>query len=329
MTAIRKIFPAGLATSPLHTLKIILLAEGYRAADRRQFAAACSDFVAALGRTAPFSLMNVNPYSISVHAGFVASAAAGAAVDAPASNRTAFDGSYDTAAHQLSISQSKFNAFVEDAITTLTVENADVQLAEVLRKSDLTVGTSGAVVALLLPPIAGEPATAETESVLGADDYHFVACSTNNFWHQVVLRTVGAVMGLGDEWELDGDDFLAPAKPRSVAYANLQYYDAPPTTHQTGDLRWRDFLSLAERIQPPVVHPKANPAVADDGIDAVPMTPSTIEYWEGAGGYRTKAYRSAHDCLMRRRIGDGRLPVSAGRVPFCKVCRQHLKNLLF
>jgi hypothetical protein len=329
MTEIKKIFPAGLDTSPLHTLKIILLAEGYRAADRPQFAAACSDFVAFLSRTAPFSLMDINPYSISVHAGFVASGAAGAAVDAPANNRTAFDASYDTAAHQLSISQSKFNAFVEDATTTLTVENTDVQLAEVLCKGDLTVGTSGATVALLLPPISGEPATAETESVLGADDYHFVACSTNNFWHQVVLRTIGAVMGLGDEWELDGNDFLAPAKPKDVLYVNLQYYDAPPTTHQTGKLNWRDYLSLADRIQPPVVHPKVNPAAADNTIDAVPMTPSTIEYWEGAAGYRTKVYRSAHDCLMRRRIGDGRLPVSAGRVPFCKVCRQHLKNLLF
>ena len=71
------------------------------------------------------------------------------------------------------------------------------------------------------------------------------------------------------------------------------------------------------------------PYLPDNTIDAVPMTPSTIEYWEGGGGYRTKVYRSAHDCLMRRRIGESRLPVSAGRVAFCKVCTQHLRNLLF
>lgn len=329
MTPIRKIFPAGLAVSPLHTLKIILLAEGFRTADRPQFAAACSDFVAFLSRTAPFSLMDIHPYSISVHSGFVASNAAGAAVDAPANNRTAFDGRYDTAAGRLTISQSKFNTFVEDPATTLTVENRDLQLGEVLCKGDLTMGTTGAVVALLVPPIAGKPATAETESVPSAGDYHFVACTTNNLWHQVVLRTIGRVMGLGDEWELDGSDFLAPASRRDIPYINLQYFAAPPTTNRDKMMKWRSYLSLVDRIQPPVVHAKVNLAAADNTIDAVPVAPSTIEYWEGGGGYRTKVYRSAHDCLMRRRLGDSRLPVSAAPVPFCKVCGQHLKNLLF
>jgi hypothetical protein len=329
MPAIKKIFPGGLAASPRHTLKIILLAEGYRAEDRPAFAAACSDYVAFLSRTAPFSLMDITPTSISVHSGFVPSNVSGAAVDAPAVDRTAFDSRYETAARRLSISQAKFNAFVEDPATTLTMENEDVELAAVLRPGDLTLGSTGAVVALLLPPIAGESATAEAQSALGPDDYHFVACTTNNFWYQVVLRALGNALGLGDEWELDGVDVLAPAQPKEVSYINLQYYDASPTTHRTRELKWRDYLSLQDRIQPPLVHPKANPAVTDNTIDAVPMTPSTIEYWEGGGGYRTKVYRSAHDCLMRRRIGDNRLPVSAGRVPFCKVCRQHLKNLLF
>jgi hypothetical protein len=244
-------------------------------------------------------------------------------------DRTAFDSRYETATRRLSISQAKFNAFVDDPSTTLTEENTDVPLAEVLRQGDLTMGTTGVVLALLLPSISGEPATAEAESALDEGDYHFVACTTNNWWHQVVLRTMGAAMGLGDEWELDGDEFLEPPTRKDIPYINLQYYAAPPTTNRSKTLKWRSYFSVADRIQAPLVHPKTNPAAADTSIDPVPVSPSTIEYWEGGGGYRTKVYRSAHDCLMRRRLGDSSMPVSAARVPFCKVCRQHLRNLLF
>ncbi|HET7697817.1 MAG TPA: M64 family metallopeptidase [Vicinamibacterales bacterium] len=329
MPAIKKIFPGGTAVSPLHTLKIILLAEGYRAVDRPQFAAACSEFVDVLTHTAPFSLTDLHPTTISVHAGFVASAAAGAAVDAPAIDRTAFDARYETASHRLTISQAKVNAFVEDPATTLTFGNEALPLIDILRTGDVSMGATGTIVAVLLPPIAGEAATAEAESALGEEDYYFVACTTNNLWPQVVLRGVGRVMGLGDEWELDGDGFLEPADRRAAAYVNLVYAAEPPTTHDDFHLKWHRYLSVAERIAPPAVHPKADPAVADHGVDPIPLTPSTIGYWEGGGGYRTKIYRSAHDCLMRRRVGDSRLPLSAAPVPFCKVCRLHLANLLF
>jgi hypothetical protein len=83
----------------------------------------------------------------------------------------------------------------------------------VLHPGDL-LGSTGAVVALLLPPIAGESATAEAQSAIDPGDYHFVAWTTNNFWYQVVLRALGNVLGLGDEWELDGVDFLGPPSER-------------------------------------------------------------------------------------------------------------------
>lgn len=53
----------------------------------------------------------------------------------------------------------------------------------------------------------------------------------------------------------------------------------------------------------------------------------TIELWEDGGGYRKKIYRAAHDCLLRRRIGDTTLPVKTKRVSLCPICELTLNKL--
>ena len=327
---LRKVFPAGVGgTTPYDAFKVVLLSEGYTAALQKDFQNSCQALVSRFLQTPPFNLTRLKPTWINFYTGFFPSSQSGAASGTSTPGRTVFESAYTAGTKTLTINQSRVNAVIDDPGTTLPFDNGTVPLSEICVKGSMSQERFATLIVMLLPPITGEPATIDTESAFGDTDYHFIATTTNNHWQQAIFRAIGSKLGLGDEFELPGPEFQAATKQRDAPNINLQYLASAPATNRHPGLKWRHYFSLGEKILPPVMHPKAgDTSVPDNSISTVPLSPSSIEFWEGGGGFRTGVYRSAKDCLMRRRYGDSQLPVGAQPVPFCYVCRTYLKSLL-
>lgn len=327
---LKKIFPAGVGNTPQNSFKLVIVAEGYLAPESASFIGDCVDLIEALLRTTPFNLTRAHPHWLSVYSAFQPSAQRGPAIDVAATaGRTAFESSLNSGARQLTVNQTKVNAYV--AAETILLGADEIPLPEFCSLGGPSSGLNGTLIALLLPPIAGQPAGGEVEGVPGANDYHFVATSKDGLYNQVVGRGIARCLGLGDEFELAGAAFGAPAgqaAPDSGPY-NLQYFQNGPPNPITGDVKWYPLFSAIERTLVPAIHPKANPGTADITIDSPPVTVAGVQFWEGGGAYRTQIWRTAHDCLMRRRIGDSTRPVRTGAAPFCPACRFYLSNVIW
>lgn len=326
---IRKIFPGGVGNTPFDSFKVFLISEGYTADQKSSFIADCLEFVDLLLATSPFNLTHIRSYWLSVYSIFTASNNGGPAIDMAAStNRTAFESTFTSSTGLLSVNSSKVNDFI--AAESLRLEDTLIPLSDFCVKGDLTYGTTGSLIVLLLPPIPSYPQGGEFEHTPSEDDYHFVAVSKNGLWHQLILRSIASCLGLGDEFELAGDAYLAPGPeiPKGFIAFNLEYLDSAPSDPITGELKWYSLFSATQRTSPVVLHPKTDPTMPDILLDDTSATPVGVEFWEGGGGFRTKMWRSAHDCLMRRRVGDSSLPVRGSPVPFCPACKHYLGYLI-
>ena len=134
---------------------------------------------------------------------------------------------------------------------------------------------------------------------------------------------------LADEFELPGTAYLEPGTAGFAPAAyNLEVFEsAPPSPIDSGS-QWYALSGVSERTSTTGVHAKVDPTTPDVTIDSAPARQSRIEFWEGGGGFRTKVWRAAHDCLMRRRFGDATLSVRSAKVSFCPACRYYLRGVI-
>jgi hypothetical protein len=269
------------------------------------------------------------PGWLSIYAGFAPSGQSGPAINTPAAvNRTAFESSLTTATGILSLNQTKINAWV--AAETLLADSVEFPLDQFLTIGAPSSGFGGTLLVALLPSVAGHPAGGEFESAPGPNDVHCLAVSKDGFYQQAIARGIAALVGLADEFELPGATNLEPGTvgfARTAAY-NLEVFgSAPPSPIDSGS-QWYALSGVSERTSLTGVHAKADPTTPDISLEAVPARQPRIEFWEGGGGFRTKVWRSAHDCLMRRRFGDATLPVRNAKVSFCPACRYYLRGVI-
>jgi len=326
---LRKLFPGGFSNSPFNSFKIVLVSESYLANETAGFIGDCVDLIEALFDTAPFGLTRMRPGWLSIYAGFTPSSQSGPAINTPAAaNRTAFESSLTTATGVLSLNQSKINSWV--AGETLLADSVELPLSQFFTIGEPSSGFGGTLLVVLLPSVAGQPAGGEFYSVPGPKDVHYLAVSKDGFYQQAVARGIAAQVGLGDEFELPGTANLEPGTAgfaQTAAY-NLQVFEGAPPSPIDSSSQWYALSGVSERNSTTGVHAKVDPTMPDVTIDAAPARQPRIEFWEGGGGFRTKVWRSAHDCLMRRRFGDATLPVRSAKVSFCPACRYYLRGVM-
>lgn len=328
----KKIFPYLASNDPTNSFKIVFISEGYLAEEKGRFMADCLEFADTLLTVCPFDMTKVNPNWISIYSAFTPSNNSGPSIDETAAgNRTAFESFYDSVNKTLAINQAKIKSFIEaeQIESSFGREN----LSHYCRKGipNLSSVGNGTLIVVLLPALKGQPAGAEFEYEPGNDDYYFIAVSKDGLWYQVVIRALCKTLGLGDEYELEGDDKLAPAvsDQNLIFHFNLEYFPDTAPSLPSHSLNWMDLFSPKEKQQPVPAHLKSgSTANADNSIDAIPVLHTKIEYWEGAGGFRTKVFRSAKDCLLRRKIGSAQLPLRVNEVPFCPACTHFIKSII-
>lgn len=322
---LRKLFPSGVHISPAQSFNIVFFAEGFRANEQASFTSACVTFYHKLVEIPPFNITRYRPEWLTIYTRFSPSANAGPAIGTAIPGRTIFESAIQPSG-ALTVNGELVNA----AVTAETVRDtgADVPLSEYCVTSSVPVGLKSTLIVVLLPSLPAPGA--EVERIPGSDDVYFIATTQTGMWHQVVLRAVCKIIGLQDEFEVAGPAFLEPTtkEERFQPFYNVQYLSIPPLTNGS-PAKWRSLFGPAAQSSPASVHPRTgNVAVPDNTINATPTTPDRVEYFEGAAGFRTKVYRSAKDCLMRRRIGDPALPLRNAPVPLCVACRRFLYSCI-
>ena len=327
---VRKIFPAGVGNSPFNSFKLFFISEGYIASQSAQFTSDCLEFLENLYTVAPFNLTRVRPHWLSVYTSFTASNNAGPAVDTAASaERTVFESTFTSTTGLIGINQTKVNAFID--MQAIPTDSGEGRLSTFVGKGDHLHGLTGSLVVILLPSIEGHPHGGELENIPSGNDYRFVSVSKDGLWHQTILRTIASCFGLGDEYELADAEHLEPDEKakRFVGRFNLQYFENGPPNPISAQTQWFQLLTSKQRVLPPSIHQRMNPDEIDVSLDLLPASPVGIEFYEGGGGFRKKVWRSAHDCLMRRKIGDKQLPTRTSLVPLCAVCRKFIQNIIW
>lgn len=300
---LQKLYPSCVGTRPSSSFKLIFLAEGYASTQRGAFMSACADFYDWLCDTPPFNSTQYNPGWLTVLAGWPPS----------------------TAAPCATVSGSSLAVNAANVVARITPEKlrnhgSEQALPNLVRQGAYTMGTKGALIVLLLPS-AGSGLDAE--HIAAAGEYPFIAVTTDAYWQQVVLRALCGVLALGDESELSGPQAPTAVEDKILLPNNLAYFDSASGGPPAGT--WTDLLPPGSVV---VVHTHPHPATPDLAFDLYPTSPDNAEFFPGGLGFRADIYRSARDCLMRRRIGDSSRPLRVRPVPLCAVCRNHLRNVI-
>ncbi len=211
-------------------------------------------------------------------------------------------------------------------------------LSKHLVSSDNSLPSSVATQKILLVGLVSEiddtSLSVEGIKSINVDKYEINAVVTSlyGYWEQIIFRALGQLIGLGDESENDSVHYLAPGVDENAAFEdrvfhNLLFSKEPANIAKD---KWRMLLGgLDQSTSMPIHRSELHPTSPDYASLQYQYSPEKIEFWEGGGGYRTQVYRSAQDCIMRRRIGDKRLPLRKTKLPLCPVCEAVFRQTLF
>lgn len=326
---VRKIFPFGTGVSPRDAINIVVLAEGFTSGQELDFYNHCWRLTNLILDTSPFQYTKIKPFWLCIFTHFKASSQAGPSIDvAPSPNRTVYESKLNTATETLELNDS----LITQEVDTLTAidHGQTVALSKLINKGK-PIGENGHTLIVILTPSTGG-AGGDMELLNPTmDKYAYVATTLDGHWHQVITRSLGKLLKLGDEYDLDGTTFLAPSEVQGEYlgrnYPNLFYSKDTLPTLVDNTFKWYRLLSPSERVKNLVIHSQIGASV-DRNILNPAYSSDKIELWEGAGHFRKQVYRSAQDCLMRRRIGDKSISLRHQEVPFCRICQDYLFKII-
>lgn len=327
---LRKIFPFDAESSFFNSFNVIFISEGFQASESALFTSLCIDFTNRLLETVPFNLTRINSNWLSIYTSFVASNNSGPLINnAAVTNRTCFESTINTITGLMTFNHTKINDYIAGESF---IENDEThQLFNVMGKGYANIGYTGTLVVLLLPLTSSYPEGADFESVPNEDNYNFIATTADGYWHQVIIRGMCKLLGLGDEYELSGDDKLAPDDDEQKElfwYPNIQYFESPPSSINSNS-KWFKLFSSSKQGTAADVFPKSgNTSLPDTSIESKLVSYNEPKFYEGAGGFRTKVYRSCIDSLMRRKIGSTDLPLRKTLLSLDPISIQFLKNII-
>ncbi len=320
----RKIYPFGTGVSPSDTTNIILLAEGFTAGQELMFYNHCLELVNKLINSSPFQYTQIKPHWLSIYIHFKSSNQSGPSLSTASSPQsTAYESMLTPATEQLRLNHDLIAA----ELNTLTVKDQanTINLSDLLVKGK-KIGENGNSLIAVLVPSSGSGGDFEFTSP-NANQYAYVATTLDGFWHQVVVRALGKLLKLGDEYDIEGTSNLSPSDTQGDQihsdYPNLIYSKTNISGVPDSAFKWFNLLSASERLQPLTVH-SATGVNVDRNIINPMYTYDNLELWEGAGTYRKNIYRSSQDCLMRRKTGDISIPIRKQELAFCRICQDYL-----
>jgi hypothetical protein len=310
-----------------NTFKLFFVSEGYLANDEMKFYSDVIKIWKDLLKLYPLSMVKYKRNPFSLYSCFKASSNSGYTQDQiSAIGFNNFSTYYSN--NRLFYDTIIVDDFLNDSIYFNATQSININ--EYLHKSYYSNSFINSLVIILLPHSANLNAECE---IYTDENYHSVATTMDGYAEQIVLRGIAKSIGLGDEFDLAGIDYEAPTFEQACLlesmYPNLTYYpdNVFPNPSIDDDFKWRQtFPSSFNQSLIPNLH-IGNVAIPDRNLAIIETSFDQIELWEGGGGYRTKVFRSAQDCLQRRRIGDTTLPVKSKKVGLCPICLKIFENL--
>lgn len=329
MYILKKLYPRNGAESYLTTTSLVFIAEGYTAAQETQF---YQDVDQAFQRMLDYhNLINLrlNNNSLSIYTLFVASSQSGIASNqTEAINRTVFESYLSNGLH---LNYNKVKDVLEDTYFDNDLSERSKLIDRLLIfDSDRNQNLKEAIPVFIFPYNATQIGEIEN---FESNTYYYIATTLDNYYEQVILRSLFRILGLGDEFELEGSDYLTPDEETGAVInggiPNLIYSLNPNSfTPLSTEFKWRglftSFDTTAISVHP---HPGLD-NIPDYTLPTIPFSYENIELWEGGGYFRKNVYRSAYDCLLRRRIGYSDLPVKEQKVALCPLCQMYLYKRL-
>jgi len=299
------------------SLKLFILSEGYP--NQKSFYNDCSNLKKKILSHTPFNILTDASF-IESFLFYIPTEHHGPYLDAYSNNlRLNFDTVLNEENQLLTLNLSKLKNILADL---------ESQAGSTLDGASLKDG----IIVVLTPSVSTNAIGGSFEYLSQSDDDpSSVATTTDGYWEQVVIRAICRYIGLGDEFELDGADFLEPELGNGFIIDELRpnlIYD--PTTLESMDLadtKWQALIPSVLKNGEQEIHRHENyPHYADETFNPYSYSMSGNVLWEGGGGFRSKIYRYAHDCIMRRRIGSKNLPIKTTKVPLCHICESYMRH---
>jgi hypothetical protein len=323
-----KLYPFAVGNALSSSFKLILVSEGFTAGQRNDFGGICQSFLETFLATTPFNVTRRNASWLTVIKVFVASTASGPSPGSAFNPAMALGTYIDLATNRLVVDHARLKLVLGQQ--TLTLESGEQTLESLYGSGGISFGVTGGLIGVITPAVATPAGGADAHVKPSLpEEYHLVATTANGLWHQVILRGIGTALGLADEYELSGPDFAAATEETELLLnsPNVVFSAVAPVMN-SDFLRWQHVMSPVEWLAPSVVHGHPPNDLPVTSLPAAPYQQGGIAFWEGAAGYRRKAYRSAEDCLMRRAPGMGYLPARGQRTSFCPVCLSHIRSVI-
>jgi hypothetical protein len=303
---------------------VLLVAEGFVESARGTFEALCRQLREELLATPPFGLLRHHPQRLALWSRFVASNQSGPALGTVPGD-TVLRSTWDPSSQQLAIDEVALIQLLQRT----TLKGVGGGSAWALDLADHRRLPNPGLVVVLVPASASDGSAVSGEIDANPDvseDFNpynisYVVTTVDPGWGQVVIRAIARGFGLGDEFSL-GD--AVHATPSAAELIRLDLFpnlvvDPRPSGNPPRGFKWFQDLNEAARQQPLTVVPFG-------GVS--PRPTEQIQLFTGGGGYRSKVYRSAADCLMARQIGGGPASPRYESVPFCTVCDRLLRRAI-
>lgn len=318
MGILKKISPLNISNST--SIKLVFLSEGYGENAKKDFFHDCLFFLNKSQTVYPFNLIRTAD-ALSIYAYFE-----GSSTSVIPSN----SGANTYLKSWIEQEQWKFdNTYITQILERIELFNYGrrEKISSFLKKGQAYNRFNRTLVCVLSPSSAF---TLEKEMVYESpadeDSYYFIATSTNGRWFQVIIRTIGKMLGLGDEFsselelELESDTFSEVDLYYANQFApNLFYGSRSLAGTLKGDLKWRRRLSSKIQLEPIEEQPSNN-----NDLPKFSYSDLAIGLHEGGGGYRKNVFRASSDCLMTTNLKGDISRIFQNPIPFCPVCADYL-----
>jgi len=290
------------STSPL--INIIFISEGFN--QKKEFYNACENFIHELVLLPPFNIPKQLESFVNIYSTF-----------SPLSFSEETNGR-NSISFETKKKFEKLNEFSKE-IRLVTNEGENLFLNDILNQNMNNLSSYYLIIILFKNTL-----NVNSSSYLHKFNnplINLIALTNQNHWNLIIIKQIGLILGLGDESyqinsETPSNNMLKIIEEK---FPNLLTYNL------ISEFNLNSFWTEASAISSSVnlVH-----EIDEDLQNTRIYSNDKIEFWKGGGGWSEQILRSSKNCIMRGHFEFESSQVNNGKLMFCPVCENYLRNVI-